>query len=150
MNWDAIGAVAEVIGAAGVILSLIYLALQIRQSNGTDKLNATLSLQNSYNQVGDSFLRDGELIAKGFPNYHELAPAEKLKFSVIYHLFFGHIELIFGHDEKGFVDLDLSNRTYQTMRDHYAFPGVKQWWHEVGKNTFSDEFIKFVERDDDT
>ncbi|MFK7864816.1 MAG: hypothetical protein AB8B95_11395 [Pseudohongiellaceae bacterium] len=149
MNWDAIGAIAEVIGAAGVILSLIYLALQIRQSNTTDKLNATLSLQNSYNQVGDTFLRDGELLAKGFAGFQDLTPAEKLKFAVIYHLFFGHIELIFGHDEIGLVDSDLSNRTYQTMRAHYAFPGVKQWWHEIGKKTFSDEFIAFVERGDD-
>ena len=31
MNWDAIGAVAEVIGAAAVLGSLLYLAYQIRQ-----------------------------------------------------------------------------------------------------------------------
>lgn len=30
MNWDAIGAVGEVVGAAGVIISLLYLAVQIR------------------------------------------------------------------------------------------------------------------------
>jgi hypothetical protein len=32
MNWDAIGAIAELLGAIGVIASLIYLATQIRQS----------------------------------------------------------------------------------------------------------------------
>ncbi len=32
MNWEAIGAVGEVAGAAGVIASLIYLAVQIRQN----------------------------------------------------------------------------------------------------------------------
>ncbi len=31
MNWDAIGAIAELLGAIGVIASLIYLATQIRQ-----------------------------------------------------------------------------------------------------------------------
>ncbi len=30
MNWDAIGAIAELLGAVGVIASLIYLATQIR------------------------------------------------------------------------------------------------------------------------
>ena len=35
MNWDAIAAVGEMMGAAGVILSLIYLALQIRKSDQT-------------------------------------------------------------------------------------------------------------------
>ena len=32
MNWDAIGAVGEIIGAIGVILTLFYLAFQIRQN----------------------------------------------------------------------------------------------------------------------
>ncbi len=32
MNWDAIGAVGEIVGAAGVILSLVYLAAQIRHN----------------------------------------------------------------------------------------------------------------------
>ena len=32
MNWEAIGAVGEILGAAGVIVSLLYLATQIRQS----------------------------------------------------------------------------------------------------------------------
>jgi hypothetical protein len=60
VNWDAIGAMAELVGAAGVIFSLVYLARQIRQSNVTDQLTATLSLQSSYNEVGDLFLGDGE------------------------------------------------------------------------------------------
>lgn len=33
MNWDAIGAIEEVIGAFAVVLSLLYLALQIRHSS---------------------------------------------------------------------------------------------------------------------
>lgn len=32
MNWDAIGAVGEIIGAIGVIITLGYLAYQIRQN----------------------------------------------------------------------------------------------------------------------
>ena len=30
MNWEAIGAIGEFVGALGVITSLIYLAIQIR------------------------------------------------------------------------------------------------------------------------
>ena len=33
MNWDAIGAIAELLGAVGVIASLVYLAGQIRQNS---------------------------------------------------------------------------------------------------------------------
>ena len=33
MNWDAIGAVGEILGAMAVFLSLVYLASQIRAQN---------------------------------------------------------------------------------------------------------------------
>ena len=33
MNWEAIGAIGEILGAAGVIVTLGYLAFQIRQNN---------------------------------------------------------------------------------------------------------------------
>ena len=32
MNWEALGAIAEVIGAVGVVATLAYLAVQIRQN----------------------------------------------------------------------------------------------------------------------
>ena len=35
MNWEAIGAVGEVLGALGVIATLSYLAVQIRQNTRT-------------------------------------------------------------------------------------------------------------------
>jgi hypothetical protein len=37
MNWDAISATAEVLGALAVIVTLIYLAVQLRQQNTVTK-----------------------------------------------------------------------------------------------------------------
>ena len=42
MNWDAIGAIAELLGAVGVIASLVYLATQIRQSREQVSQNTRL------------------------------------------------------------------------------------------------------------
>ena len=33
MNWDALGAIAELLGAIAVLLTLVYLAIQLRQNN---------------------------------------------------------------------------------------------------------------------
>jgi hypothetical protein len=35
MNWDAFGAIAEVVGAAGVLITLVYLAVQIRHNSAS-------------------------------------------------------------------------------------------------------------------
>ena len=37
MNWEAIGAIGEVLGAIGVIVTLGYLAIQIRQNTKVTK-----------------------------------------------------------------------------------------------------------------
>jgi hypothetical protein len=39
VNWDAIGAVGEVLGALAVIGTLLYLALQVRMSNRYERAN---------------------------------------------------------------------------------------------------------------
>jgi len=53
MNWDAVGAVAELIGALGVIASLIYLAIQIRQNSQSVKAESVREL---LSQSSDLFL----------------------------------------------------------------------------------------------
>ena len=40
MNWEAIGAIGEVVGATAVFISLLYLALQIRNSRRSDQIVA--------------------------------------------------------------------------------------------------------------
>ena len=40
MNWDAVGSIAELMGAAGVIVSLLYLSYQIRINTKTIRAEA--------------------------------------------------------------------------------------------------------------
>ena len=40
MNWEAIGAIGEILGAAGVIGTLAYLAVQIRRNTNTIRAQA--------------------------------------------------------------------------------------------------------------
>ena len=44
MNWDAIGAVGEIIGAVGVIASVMYLALQIKKQTRESQMAAMRDL----------------------------------------------------------------------------------------------------------
>ena len=44
MNWDALGAIGELVGATAVVLTLGYLAVQIRQSSKSSR-------QQSYNDL---------------------------------------------------------------------------------------------------
>lgn len=39
MNWEALGAIGEIVGAMGVVATLIYLSIQIRQNTQQQKKN---------------------------------------------------------------------------------------------------------------
>jgi len=39
MNWDAIGAIGEIVGALGVVASLFYVAYQVRQNTTQSRFN---------------------------------------------------------------------------------------------------------------
>jgi hypothetical protein len=54
MNWEAIGAIGEIVGAAGVVLTLVYLANQIRQNTirlEQNTLTARAAAQNASNEA---------------------------------------------------------------------------------------------------
>jgi len=56
MNWDAVGAISEIVGVVAIIASLIYVAIQIRQN--TDIARATIVHETSV-----SFSRFHELLS---------------------------------------------------------------------------------------
>ena len=53
MNWDAFGAIAELLGAIAVLATLLYLARQIRESSKAQTLS-------TYNSFIDGYMRFNE------------------------------------------------------------------------------------------
>ena len=50
MNWDALGAIAELVSAIGVIATLFYLAIQIRTNTQETRIAATGQVSQEMNQ----------------------------------------------------------------------------------------------------
>ena len=145
MNWDAIGAIAELAGAIGVIASLIYLARQIRQSNATDKLTATLGVQASFNEVARLFIEGGDDVLAGLEDFSKLDEGERFKLAAKLHTLYSHFDLVYSNHQKGLIDRDLVKRTYSLLYWYRDQKGVQKWWERIGRGQFSSEFVAFVE-----
>lgn len=50
MNWEAIGAIGEIVGAAAVVATLIYLAIQTRRTREATEINGTFASLNLYSE----------------------------------------------------------------------------------------------------
>jgi len=64
MNWDAIGAMGEVAGAVAVVVTLVYLASQLRQNTKALRSSTYQAFNDSSFSWADSEIKNAALIAK--------------------------------------------------------------------------------------
>jgi hypothetical protein len=58
MNWDAIGAFGEILGATTVLLTLLYLSGQLRQTNRISRFSTTRDLMAQFNELNRLYATD--------------------------------------------------------------------------------------------
>ncbi len=78
MNWEAIGAIGELLGAAGVIATLGYLAFQIRQNTRQLAQEAQRTRAQSVRESWAAMGAHAELMVKDF-NGEKLDAVEAVK-----------------------------------------------------------------------
>jgi hypothetical protein len=61
MNWDAIGAVGEIVGAGAVVATLIYLSVQMRLSRQATEVQSTYSSVERYANWRTHLIQNPEL-----------------------------------------------------------------------------------------
>ena len=61
VNWDAIGALAELVGGVAVVITLFFLAFQIRHNSKAIAAQLTHDFIESSNQIRSSIYTDAEL-----------------------------------------------------------------------------------------
>ena len=90
MNWDAIGAIGEVAGAAAVVGTLVYLALQIKHQNAANSAAVHNNLLEGFTHVEALLAEDLErtaLFNKGLWEPESLGDDEASQFSWLFRMF---------------------------------------------------------------
>ncbi len=103
MDIMELGAIGELVGGVAVIATLIYLAMQVKQSSQASKI---ASYHQGIAQIVESALDPdfATLLAKHTEDSEGLTNQEELRLTVLTHaLLFGH-EIIYGMYQRGQVD----------------------------------------------
>jgi hypothetical protein len=61
VNWDALGAIGEIVGAVLVLATLVYLASQIRQTNEISRFGTTKDIMVKFDLLNDRLVADSGL-----------------------------------------------------------------------------------------
>jgi hypothetical protein len=153
MNWEAIGTIAEVVGAAAVVLSLIYVAAQIKQNTEASRAQSINQINSQYGALMSQIATNGDLaqIYRKATNGEELAPDESVRYTAYLSAFFAFIEEFFllhrsGTYEENLGDGDAVEFFEPTVRRLLASPTAIQWWKEESRNIYVAEFCESVNR----
>lgn len=145
MNWDAIGAIGEIIGALAVVISLAYLASQIRIQNQESRMSAVHEILAGFRdgiQVFSS-IEMGETLAKGNDDWTSLSNAEVLN------LLSGLLPMLRVWEEAFIQNQTgrLENRFWEGINTSYAaylnYPAISKTWELRGAH-FDADFQQHV------
>lgn len=87
MNWEAAGTIGEIVGSIAVVISLIYVSLQIRHANKQSEIDSLRHTWDGLNQICDRFSESKEtasIINRGREVLESLDDDERLIFEHIH------------------------------------------------------------------
>ena len=146
MNWDAIGAIGEILGAIAVFASLIYLAAQIRNQNRESRMSSMHDIRLGFREILNSVDNSGnsEIMLKAIADYDSLTPPENLRLIAVVTRVLHVWEEAFLLYDAG----DLAERMWVPMLNQFSGfmslnPYVEIW--AIRKQYFDSEFQKHVD-----
>ena len=148
MTLQDLGSVGEFLGGLAVLVSLIYLALQIRQNTTSVRAATSASVSESLSRFTETLISQPELARlwfQGISNYDSLEDQARNQFGMALLTYMRRVENAFYQHARGFVDPDHWQTTERILTRSMSRPGVLRWWSE-SKPLFSDRFVEFVER----
>jgi hypothetical protein len=134
VNWDAVGALANLLAAAGVMASLIYLGIQIRQSTRTERARAFQDLFAGFTAQNLEMFgpQNIDLIISGMRDFNGLSGRDRLRFD---HLMMGYFNVLEATilSRSAFLlgDETLENWSYALRTRFLPYPGARDWWSEA-------------------
>jgi hypothetical protein len=147
MNWHAIGPIAEMLGAIGVIASLVYVGIQVRQNTRTThaaSINAHITSANFVRQQIVANAEVADIYAKGMANPDDLTELEKVRFRVLFASILWTSWNAFAQTQLTGLDGSTFEAQKPFIRRLFTMPGGRWFWQEYA-DEFESEFQVAIE-----
>ena len=149
MNWDALGALGELVGAAAVVLTLFYLARQVAEASDEAKRNQTELRRSRYDELNRELARCAsewgstpelsDIMLRGFSGTASLSREEMFRFYALLQRYFRCLEALFVYSSEGGVHTWGAAGWRVATADFITFPGVLEYW-EDRRHWYSESF----------
>jgi len=143
MNWEAAATVAEIVGASGVIASLIYLAIQIRLSTKVSRAEITKDLYLA-SRTAIMDIASNEELAKISTDIRQFESVELMRRNMFYQSFFRLYELQYNLANQGLLDEHIA-RSYALIIQMWAKTIYFDDYWNRHRGEFNEAFVAYVD-----
>ncbi len=147
MDITTLAAWDESLGGIAVVVSLIYLASQIRQNSKLLRAS-TASASVAGNTASSSLIAGDPEMARifwdGLADRSSLSEADRRQFDPLVSIFFAGWNQEYQFAEDGVSGPSVWENRRNGMLRLFQQPGMRQWWNEW-RDTYGDDFAEFVD-----
>ncbi len=147
MTLSDLASIAEIVGGVAVVVSLIYLAIQVRQSTHAIR---TATLQ-SNTAMWTSLLMNlstpdtVEAYAAGLSGSPDISPMVYTRFFILCRSIFVAFEDQHFQYRNGVLDAETYKGYERSISEQFlAFPGFRIWWQQ-SRHVFSPVFVEHID-----
>ena len=144
-EWASI---AEIIGAFAVVISLLYVGVQVNDSasavRSASANDANVALQNWYMQIG-SDQQTSELFYEALTSEKALSNQEEFQFLMMLHGAFLAFQNGYLLAEEGTIDIELREALTAAILGVKELPGTKRYWRQR-RSYLHPDFADYVDQ----
>ena len=142
-DWGALG---ELIGGVAIIVSLIYVGLQVRQSTHATRAATSQAFTDQYISVLPPLREPGfaEIFWLGLRGLHNLQGSEKVVFMSFVATFLRIFEAFYFQEKDGAFDSRVFGGWINSFVDLFTYEGAREVL-ELRTHWYSREFIEYLQ-----
>ena len=142
-----LGALGEMIGGFAVVISLIYVGLQIRLNSNSVRAASQIAIRQLGSEITSHLAAPdmARIYVQGLKDLSPLPAEDQVRFHSLMLSLFGIFEAFYFQGYFGIIPQEIQP-THNMAIFHLQKPGVKQWWDGGGRDQFSEKFIEQLEQ----
>ena len=144
MNWTKASAVAEILSSVAILITLVYLVVEIQQNAEATQADTRQAILESDQQYLELFVDSPELMVLQYQS--DLSDEERTRLSYVLITHVRMRENNWLQYENGTLD-DVTWRAYKgSLVATFSYPQSRAWWQNFGvERIFNSEFISLVD-----
>jgi hypothetical protein len=149
MDLEQLYFIAEIIAAIAVIISIVYLGIQIRSTRLQNRKEMYLNMSKFRSELTLKLASNEELsyiVAQGLSGKVKMNPNEYFRFSNFAFAYFVGYEVAFQRNQSNDMDEDIAKGLKESLIWWLSFPGVQVFWKNNSEFGFSNKFKNYINK----